>query len=259
MCVLPRCDHVLSPSAGRWLGLAAAVLLPLDILLFEWGCSQVFLIWILLSGPLNLPLANFAVADVARFTITAFTLALLLCTGCVTARDVGLTVGKPRLTLFWVAFPAAVVSATWLVFGLTAWLVVRYTGWVVPIHTTDLHETDRVWLTVFSSCVTAPLVEELLYRGVLVPALEGLGGGRLALLGSGVIFAVLHLIYGRPAVAMPHYFLSGVVLAWSFLRSRSLLPPLLLHSIGNLFVVAKDYVILQYPEWVIRVVGYPLG
>ena len=42
-------------------------------------------------------------------------------------------------------------------------------------------------------------------------------------------------------------------------RSPDLATPLLLHSLGNLAVLAKDFVLLQYPEWVVPIVGYPPG
>lgn len=72
----------------------------------------------------------------------------------------------------------------------------------------------------------APLVEEVLFRGLLLPAWAGRWGMRPAVIFSSLIFAVLHLnILGG--------FVFGVVTALVYLRTRRLLVPLVIHVTHN--------------------------
>ncbi len=72
----------------------------------------------------------------------------------------------------------------------------------------------------------APLVEEVLFRGLLLPAWSGRWGMRPAVVFSSLIFAVLHVeIIGG--------FIFGVVTALAYLRTRRLLVPLVIHVANN--------------------------
>ena len=82
-----------------------------------------------------------------------------------------------------------------------------------------------------------PLLEEWIYRGVLYPTLEIRTGRVPAIVLSGLVFQALHLAYGK---VMPHYFIGGMILAWAFARGRSLIYPVLLHALWNLFVAGID-------------------
>ncbi len=97
------------------------------------------------------------------------------------------------------------------------------------------HQSGRVVLAVIRSCVLAPIVEEVLYRVVFCTALVGLIGSRWTILLTGLIFAALHFAYGKPA---PDNLFAGFFLAWVFLKSGSALVPVLLHSLGNVIVLA---------------------
>lgn len=52
---------------------------------------------------------------------------------------------------------------------------------------------------------------------------------------SGLIFGVLHVVYGNPS---PENLVGGLFLAWAFLKSESIVVPLILHSAGNAIVLA---------------------
>src|SRR5690606_28853719 len=73
--------------------------------------------------------------------------------------------------------------------------------------------------------VIAPVVEELLFRGVLLPGLARSYGERIGLVLSALFFGLLH---GRPAEAVVA-FAAGLVLGALRLRSRSILPCIALH------------------------------
>lgn len=76
----------------------------------------------------------------------------------------------------------------------------------------------------------APLLEELLIRGLLLLPLARRLGGPAAVGITALVFGLLHL--GDPQ-SVPPLVLLGAVLAWLRLRSGSLWPPVLLHIANN--------------------------
>lgn len=100
---------------------------------------------------------------------------------------------------------------------------------------------DLLLLVLF--VVTAPLAEELLFRGVIYRALrDGLWGARALRIGlsaviSGVIFGLMHLSGGQDAF-IPVLVLFGVILALAYEWTGSLYAPILLHAGNNTLAVA---------------------
>ncbi|MBD8871954.1 CPBP family intramembrane glutamic endopeptidase [Rhodanobacter sp. DHB23] len=93
-----------------------------------------------------------------------------------------------------------------------------------------------------------PLVEELLFRGVLLSALLRRMRAGWAALASGVLFALVHL----PDLhwlwyALPNLALLGVALAWLRLRSGSLWPSVIAHGCNNLLAMAVLFASLHHP------------
>ncbi|MBX3246295.1 MAG: CPBP family intramembrane metalloprotease [Myxococcales bacterium] len=84
-------------------------------------------------------------------------------------------------------------------------------------------------LVVLAVVVIAPVVEELLFRGLLLPGLARAYDERVALVLSALFFGLMH---GRPAAAVVA-FLAGLVLGAIRLRTRSVLPGLALHAMVN--------------------------
>jgi membrane protease YdiL (CAAX protease family) len=88
-----------------------------------------------------------------------------------------------------------------------------------------------------TAIVLAPLGEELLCRGVLLPPLCRAYGARTAIALTGVFFGALHLGQGVWWAATTTVI--GVVLGWARVRSRGLAAPIALHAAVNaLFVGA---------------------
>lgn len=85
--------------------------------------------------------------------------------------------------------------------------------------------------------VVAPLLEEPIYRLVVCLPIVALLGRWPAIVVSGGVFGYLHFHYGNPS---PDNFFAGYVLAWSYLHSRSLVVPVLLHAIGNGIVIGGN-------------------
>jgi membrane protease YdiL (CAAX protease family) len=93
---------------------------------------------------------------------------------------------------------------------------------------------------VSAAVVLGPITEELMYRGVLLTALQG-RGRTFALVVSSVVFAAVHLtgvdttrLLASAAVFLPPLFLLGLILAWITQRNARLGPAIFLHSGWNL-------------------------
>jgi len=98
-----------------------------------------------------------------------------------------------------------------------------------------------VAFSVLYGVLMAPVIEELLFRGFMIPPLQRVGGSALAIGMSAGLFALMHL---SDVEAVPPIFVLGVVLAMFRIRTGSLWPSLALH-IGN-NAVAMGTVVLGW-------------
>jgi membrane protease YdiL (CAAX protease family) len=80
------------------------------------------------------------------------------------------------------------------------------------------------------------VVEELAFRGVILASLQRVISNTETIFVSGAMFAILHL----SIPSFFHLFVMGVVLAWLRLRSRALLPCMLLHFTHNFLVLLAE-------------------
>ncbi|KAL8224008.1 hypothetical protein R6Q57_019483 [Mikania cordata] len=80
--------------------------------------------------------------------------------------------------------------------------------------------------------VCAPIWEEIVFRGFLLPSLTRYMPVGCSILVSSIAFALAHFNMQR---MLPLVFL-GIVMGTVFARSRNLLPSMLLHSLWNAFV-----------------------
>jgi membrane protease YdiL (CAAX protease family) len=276
---LPTSDYAPCPSAGLCLSAAALLLIPADLALFRYGAAHPEAVVtgsridrqvvggieteVMTEDLLELrPLWT----DAVRVAIPVLALTALIALGRVSRRDVGLTLERPRLTLFWVAVPAAAVLTVGLLALLAAIGLVRWAGLPPPSGLGEpmiprvCWERGYVWREFWHMCVLTPLFEDTLYRGVLAAALERLGGARLAVLGSGVAWASLHVIYDRPVAWVPFYFAFGMLGAWVFLKARSLVPLVVLHAAWNTAVpFGYDLLVLQATGFIPGLFGWPAG
>ncbi len=87
-----------------------------------------------------------------------------------------------------------------------------------------------------SVVIGAPIVEELVYRGVLYGALERRWGSAAAFVVTAALFGLVHVAtYGTDSFALAMVLLLGAYLTWLRWRSGSVLPPLLAHLVANLY------------------------
>lgn len=85
------------------------------------------------------------------------------------------------------------------------------------------------------TCVAAPVLEEMLFRGVILRSFLRQYSRTKAILCSSLVFGIAHLnIYQLMSA-----FAIGIVAGWLYERCRSLWPCILLHAAYNAFVTAS--------------------
>lgn len=96
--------------------------------------------------------------------------------------------------------------------------------------------------------VAAGAGEEIAYRGYVIPVLAPLVGTVPAAVGSTVVFGIMHGYQG--AMGIVRTTLMGGVLAWGFLASGSLWPPILAHVLIDLLagIVLGERLLVPEPE-----------
>lgn len=212
------------------------------------------------SGLAQAPLSRFAAAAIgiavlasdlarrdaaygARIVVSLLGLGLLV----LLARDRWITIGvrgRPlpswrwwiRGTLVSAAIVALALGAFW------CWLLVTGTRVQPALQVNSIADLPAA---AWRLCVVAPIVEESVYRVVLVTALVPSIGAWGAIVVSGIAFAGLHHLYGNPG---PDNQVAGFLLAWAYLRSGAIWIPVVLHSLGNACALV-DHVGLAEGWW----------
>ncbi|MBP9827351.1 CPBP family intramembrane metalloprotease [Candidatus Saccharibacteria bacterium] len=147
-----------------------------------------------------------------------------------TRRDLGLT----RFRWQWL----------FIVFGLYGLQLIMifalYAILQTLIPSINLDETQEVfefglshWGIIFSFIATvlvAPIIEEVIFRGLIFPALATRWRMWIAAMISSAIFALMH---GQLNVGI-YTFVFGILLCWMYQRSGSIIPGIVLHFMNNL-------------------------
>jgi membrane protease YdiL (CAAX protease family) len=86
--------------------------------------------------------------------------------------------------------------------------------------------------TVVSTCIVAPLLEEMLFRGIILRSFLNQYSRTRALLYSSLLFGLAHLNVYQLVIG----FTLGMIAGWLYERTRSLWPCILLHASYNSLV-----------------------
>ena len=100
-----------------------------------------------------------------------------------------------------------------------------------PLLYLALQAQDKVALLIFfvTASIAAPVFEEIMFRGFLLPSLTRYLSVSTSIILSGFIFAIAHLSLSE---VLPLTTL-GIILGTVYTRSRNILAPMLLHSLWN--------------------------
>lgn len=83
--------------------------------------------------------------------------------------------------------------------------------------------------TILSTVVAAPLLEEVLFRGLVFESCRERFGSAAAVFVSALLFGVIHVV----PVQVVNAFVVGLILGYVYLRTHSLLSVIILHAINN--------------------------
>lgn len=96
-------------------------------------------------------------------------------------------------------------------------------------------------LGVLAIAIVGPILEEMLFRGAITSVLLKTHTPKKAIIYSALIFGIFHI---NPAQILTA-FLLGLLLAWLFYKTHSLIPGILIHILNNSLSV---YFSRTYPE-----------
>ena len=111
-------------------------------------------------------------------------------------------------------------------------------GWLqLDSHWAEWFDSDLAWgpmaavvVTLAATVVLAPVFEEIIFRGLLYGSLRARFGVAPSIIVSALVFAVAH---GYGAAGFASVFFSGALWAWSYERTRSVLPAIAAHMANN--------------------------
>jgi len=93
-------------------------------------------------------------------------------------------------------------------------------------------------------CVLAPVLEEMLFRGIILRSFLGQYARWQAILGSALLFGFAHLNLYQFVVGL----LGGALLGWLYERTRSLIPCIALHAAYNTGVMLFAWAVEGQPQ-----------
>jgi membrane protease YdiL (CAAX protease family) len=113
---------------------------------------------------------------------------------------------------------------------------------VVQLAGDALSAAERT-VVMIGSVVLAPLVEELVFRGVLLRAVLARWGERAAVYATAGVFGAFHLVDPNAVVAVPALVIVGIVLARQVIRTGRLARAFLTHVGFNLVSIVALFVV----------------
>lgn len=122
--------------------------------------------------------------------------------------------------------------------------------WVgLSAHWTEWFDRDLVWgsrgvvgMTIFDTVVLTPICEEMVFRGLLFGTLRRRLPLAPAAVLSAAIFAIAH---GYGILGFAAVFWSGLLWAWAYERTGSLLPSMAAHAADNLMASLSVILVLR--------------
>ncbi|MCD7899721.1 MAG: CPBP family intramembrane metalloprotease [Bacteroides sp.] len=141
------------------------------------------------------------------------------------------------------------ISASYLMFSVVFYaaflflieFILSLMPWLPDLMEQSFADLQSNWLGIACITLLGPILEELLFRGAITKALLQTYNPGKAIILSALIFGIFHI---NPAQVVSAG-LIGVVLAWIYYKTASLIPCILLHVLNNSLSV---FLSTKYPE-----------
>jgi hypothetical protein len=168
--------------------------------------------------------------------------------GLTWSESFGFDSGRSRAVCLGVFATMIVLPVAWLLQIGVATVLSRFHFDADPQTAVQLLHDAPTWLDrlplAFVAIVLAPPAEEMLFRGLLYPAVKRAGFPRLALWGTTLLFAGIHW----NILSFPSLVLLALVLTWLYEKTGNLLAPIAAHSLFNAFNFAALLFYERIPE-----------
>jgi len=127
--------------------------------------------------------------------------------------------------------PYVLIGTIGIPLGLCEYLILR------PAPFSPDFSIKYLLLNLFYMVCFVGLGEELLFRGLIQRNLTQLFGWKWGLVGSSLLFSIMHLTW-RSIPELFFVFLAGLVFGYFYIRTGSLLTSIMIHGINNTVLIA---------------------
>jgi uncharacterized protein len=228
--------------------------------LLTWGASVVFLLFVPWLVALPYLASHYPGGRVTSEMVFADkTLVIILIAGSFPVHALTLGLSWAVATRLGKQSPIGVLGLTWPVgFGIaksaglaialflaSAFVLYKFGGQETELERIVQSTRGAALITAFLATATAPLVEEVLYRGLLYPAVQRVFGQVFAIIAVSSMFAGLHVWqYWPNFAAISSITLLSLVLTTVRARTKRLLPCVAIHLVFN---GIQSLIIVFYP------------
>ena len=143
---------------------------------------------------------------------------------------------------------AAILAGAGIAVDIALGLISEAAG--VPSHWTEWFDEDLAWGSggvlvgsLLGTVVFAPLLEEIVFRGLLYGTLRRFMGWPVAAVLSAAVFAAAH---GYGVAGFGSVFASGIMWAVAYEKTRSLLPGMIAHAANNVSAACAVLALLRF-------------
>lgn len=149
------------------------------------------------------------------------------------AEGFGLDSYTELAVLFGIVVGIFVLPVVWILQGVSVWILQNLTLHPHEQEAVELLRATQAWpsriILGIATIVVAPIAEEIVFRGVLYPAVKRAGYPRMALWGTALLFGLIHF---NVATFLPLTFLA-IALVFVYEYTGNLLACITVHSFFN--------------------------
>ena len=109
---------------------------------------------------------------------------------------------------------------------------------------------STAFLSIFVVAVLAPIIEEFVFRGVILSSLRRFGTG-FAVVTSAIIFGLVHMDLATVAFALP----AGLVFGYIYVKTNNLWIAIAIHSVNNLIAIVSTHLHIWVREDMVGLVS----